>query len=247
MPTADKYCEAIELYRTTDLTLGEISGRCGVTRSGLAAYIYRHHRDLLLKRNGLAGDIKNPIRKNKGQRPETREKYRNAIEACDSEKYIHLNISQIAYIFHLNPTALANQLRAHYPDIIPRRESERLKRGIADNLHRGVRKVSDEVYKEAVRLLRDSDYTIEEVAELCNVSYSGLRQHILFELFESLGMISLSNGHLVLKRSYDKYKEAIEAYMSSSETLKSIALRFGLNYKSFGSFIRRNIPEIIRK
>lgn len=397
-PAADKYHEAIELYRDTDLTLGEISRRCGVTRKGLAAYIYRNHRDLMLKHNGLSGDPHKNIRKNKGQRPETRKKYREAIEACDSEEYIELNVSQIARIFHLNATALASQLRTHYPDIIPRREAERKKRGIADNFHRGVRKESKDIYKEATQLLRDTDYSIEKVAELCNVSFTGLRQHIIFyhkdiaklrdvkrqeggakpeigriagngkvrdmseetkqkyasgvelyrttalpiteiskrigvnvntfrhhlrtwhkrlmferrgakmpenasdrepfgesrrynkatadkyagaiellkttdstvesvskkfgfipetlraylkehepELFESLGMVALPNGRLVLKRSYEKYRDAIQAYAASPESLKSIASRFGLTYNSIGGFIRRNLPELIEK
>lgn len=399
MPVAaDKYREAIELYKNTDLTLGEISKRCGVTRNGLSAYIYRCQRDLMLKRNRLSGDPQKTIRKNNGQRPETRKKYREAIEACDSEDYIEFNISQIARIFHLTGTALANQLRTHYPDIIPRREEERRKRGIADNIHRGVRKESTDIYQEAIQMLRDTDYTIKKVAELCHVSFSGLRQHIIFyhkniaelrgvkrrngkekpkigsvagngkiremskeikqryalgvelyrttslpiteiskrigvnvntfrhhlktwhkqlmferrgaemptdasdresfgdtkryrkstaekyaeaiellkttdttvesiskkfgfipevfraylkehepDLFESLGMMTLPNGKLVLKRSYEKYREAIEAYATTSESLKSIASRCGLIYNSFGGFIRRNMPELIQR
>lgn len=399
MPAAaDKYREAIELYRDTDLTLGEISKRCGVTRRGLSAYIYRCHRDLMLKRNGLSGDPQKNIRKNKGQRPETRKKYREAIEACDSVEYINLNISQIASMFHLNASALSSQLRTHYPEIIPRREAQRRQKGIADNIHRGVRKESAAIYKEAIQMLRNTDYTIERVAELCNVSYTGLRQHIIFyhkdiaelrdvkrrkgkdnprigtvagngkirrmseeikqryatgvelyrttslpiteiskrigvnvstfrhhletwhkrlmferrgakipddasdresfgdakrykkstaekyaiaiellkttdttvesiskkfgfipevfraylkehepELFESLGMMTLPNGRLVLKRSYEKYREAIDAYANTSDTLKSIAARFCLTYNSLGGFIRRNMPELIQR
>lgn len=399
MPSAaEKYREAIELYRNTDLTLTEISKRCGVTRRGLSAYIYRSHRDLMLKRNGLTANPQKKIRKNKGQRAETHIKYRDAIEACDSEKYIELNISQIARIFHLNPSALASQLRTHYPDIIPRREAERRKRGIADNYHRGVRNESTDIYKEAVEMLRNTDYSIERVAELCNVSFTGLRQHIIYyhkdiaelrdlkrqygkqlpkigkiagngeiremsdeikqkyavgvelyrttslpiteiskrigvnvntfrhhlniwhkrlmferrgaelpadasdresfgltkrykkstaekyaeaiellktsdttvesvskkfgytpevlraylkehepTLFESLGMTTLPNGRIVLKRSYEKYRAAIAAYAATSDSLKSIATQFSLPYKSLGGFIRRNLPELIEK
>lgn len=399
MPSAsEKYKEALNLYKNTSLTIVEISRLCNVTRSGLASYIYKHHRDLLLTRNGLTGDPCQPIRYNKGQSPKTHKKYKHAIEACDSEEYIHLNISQIAQLFHLDGTALANQLRTHYPDIIPRRESERQKRGIADNVHRGVRKSAKETYSEAVKILRDTDKTIEEAADECGVSFSGLRQHLLYyhkdlvsqrelkrkagqenpktgavsgngqrrvmpreieekysegvslyrntslpiteiaqkigvntgsfrhhlrlwhsslmlnrrgaeqsitendrpsfegtkrynkasaekyaeainllkttdisteaaakkfgfipevlrsyikehepELFKSLGMITLPNGRRVLKRSYDKYAQAIEEYSASSESLKSIALRLNIPYNSLGGFIKRNMPELIKK
>lgn len=347
-------------------------------------------------KNDLPGE-RDSLRKargrNKGQRPETRRKYRDAIEACDSEEYIDLNVSQIARMFDLDGTALANQLRAHYPEILPRREAERRRRGIADNIHRGVRRFAEEEYAEAVAMLRDTDMTMEEAADRCGVSYPGLRQHIIFyhkeiarqrelrrirgqenpktgtlsgngrlrempgdakrkyakgvelyrttslpvteiarrigvnvntfrhhlrtwhrslmfdrrnaetpvgetdrptmlgtkrydravrekyaeaieslktttdatvesisrkfgfipevfraylkehepELFESLGMMTLPNGKTVLRRSYEKYKDAIEAYQSSKESLKSIAERFGIPYKSLSGFIRRNL------
>lgn len=397
LTAAEKYREAIVLYKTTDLTLGEISRRCGVTRSALAAYIYRSRRDLMLKRNGLDTDPHKAIHRSKGQRPETRRKYLEAIEACDDERYIDLNLSQIARLFHLPETGLANQLRTHYPDIIPRREAERWKRGMADNVHRGARESSIETYSEAVELLKSTDLTIEEVADECNVTYSGLRDHLLYyhkklldlrekkresgkatptigtmsgngkirgasadnmdkyadaielyrttslsvkeiakrtgvnpdslkyhlrmwhrdlmferrgsspprdssdrpsfdgtrrysratrekyaeaikllktsdlstesvakkfgftpevfrsyikehepELFESLGMITLPNGHAVLKRSYDRYSEAIEAYSTTDESLRSIAARLNLPYNSIGGFIRRNMPELIQ-
>ena len=34
--------------------------------------------------------------------------------------------------------------------------------------------------------------------------------------------------------------------MSTAETLKSIAQRLGLNYKSLGGYMRRNYPELLR-
>lgn len=335
---------------------------------------------------------------NKGQRPETRLKYHQAIIACDSEEYIHLNISQIAAIFHLSGPALANQLRTHYPDVIPRREAERQRLGIADNIPRGARHISAETYAEAINLLRQSDITLQEAAERCNVSFSGLRQHIIFyhkdlaslreekriqgmarpmtgeiagngqirrmsteierkyaegvrlyrttalpvteialrtgvnvsafrhhlniwhkrlmferrgaqlpddasdresfgdtkryrkstaakyteaiavlkcsdlsvetvarkfgfipeafraylkehepALSESLGMMTLPNGRLVLRRTYEKYREALEAYALTPEPLKSIAARLGTDYKSIGGFIRRSMPELLEQ
>lgn len=385
---AEKYREAVELYRTTDLTLAEISSRCNVSSRGLAAYIYRCRRDLMLRRRGIEGSPEVRLHSNTGQRPATREKYRCAIEACDSEDYIRLNVSEIARMFHLGATALANQLRAHYPDILPRREAERRKRGIADNLPRGVKKYAKEEYAAAVELLRNSDMTVEEAARSCNVSPSGLKQHVLFyhkditlrrarkradgrkslrpgtvtgsghvrketsdtarkyaegvklysttsmpvaeiaeqlgvnehtlrnylvtwhprlvekrrkatpdgdgrfrlataekyadaiaelksseisveavakkygftpevlraylkvhepELHDSLGMTTLPNGRLVLKRSYEKYREAVEAFSAGTDSLKAIAEKYGLTYNSLGGFIRRNMPELLAR
>lgn len=398
MLTADKkYRRALQLYKDTDMSITEISHECGVTRNGFASYIQRCHRDLMFSRHNInTVTPERRMRESKGQSPQTREKYRAAIEACDSEEYIHLNVSQIARIFHLNGTGLGNQLRTHYPEIIARRENERQKRGIADNFQRGARKYALETYSSAVDMLRTSDMTIEEVAEKLKISFTGLRQHILMyhkdlvsyrqkkrkegqlkpkvgkvsgngkirrpaeeyserfakaldlyrssampmkeicrltgtdlqafrnhlrmwhkelmfkrrgvilpenlsdrenldgfkrsnpwtaekyapaiseleqgnstvegiarkygfvpevfreylkehhmELWQSLGMMDLPNGRKVLRRSYEKYAAAIRAYETTTESLKSIALRMGITYNSIGGFIRRNMPESI--
>lgn len=400
MDTADcKYEAALRMYRDTDKTLSQISRECGVSRAGFAKYVQRRHRDLMYARHGIeAADTGRRMKNNKGQNPRTHSKYREAIQACDSERYIHLNVSQIARMFHLDGTALGNQLRAHYPDIVERRERERRRRGIADNFRRGARRYCMDAYAEAVELLRSCDMTIEEVAQACGVSFSGLRQHLLsyhkdivdmrqdrrdegkrkpvvgrvsgngrlrlpdrelsrcfaralelyrstsasmkdicaatdtdlqafkhhlhmwhkdlifrrlgaepprdssdrprlkgvrrsnprtaekyagaiaelraggttveetarrhgfvpevfrsylkkhqHDLWLSMGMTVLPGGRRVLRRSYEKYAEAIHAYETSTESLRAIALRFGINYNTLSGFIRRNMPEAIRR
>lgn len=117
----------------------------------------------------------------RGQLPATRAKYKDAIEACGSLDYIEYNVSQIARRFGLNGTDLGRQLRTHYPGIIEWREKVRKRLGLNDNLPRGTRKVCKEQYAEAVKLLRADRYiTVQEAAERCNVSYSGLEQHLIF-------------------------------------------------------------------
>lgn len=397
MTAEEKYAEALELYKTTSMTLKEISARCGLTRSGLAGYIQRNHRDLMYRRHGIsAEDPGKRMWNGKGQTPASRRKYRKAIEACDSEDYIDLNVSQIARLFNLDGTGLANQLRSHYPGVIERREKERQRRGIADNQHRGARPAAVEAYAEPLRLLKETDMTIEEAADACDVSFTGLRQHILLyhkelvsdrenrrlegkrrpkvgrvggngavrrpgsedagkyaaavelyrtttmsmkeicrltghdlaafrhhmrtwhrglmflrrgvelpesasdrqpldsvrradpstrekyapaiallaagdrsvesvarefgfvpevfraylkgnhpDLWSRMGMICLPDGKKVLRRSSEKYAEAIEIYRTTSEPLKSIARRLEITYNSISGFLRRNMPEVI--
>ena len=48
-----------------------------------------------------------------------------------------------------------------------------------------------------------------------------------------------------MARSAEKYDEAVRLYETTTETLKSIARRLGLQYKSVGGFVRRNHPEAI--
>lgn len=177
--TEEKYREAIELYRTTRLSCAEICRTCKVTVSGFQRYLSLYHRNLLLARYNItcskeeASRIKLP--QLRGQLPATRAKYKEAIEACESLDYIEYNVSQIAREFGLNGTNLGRQLRTHYPGIIEWREKVRKLLGLGDNLPRGTRKVCKDQYAKAVKRLRADRYiTVQEAAESCGVSYSGL-------------------------------------------------------------------------
>lgn len=178
----EKYREAIELYGSSELTLTEISRRCGVTRTGLAAYIRRRHRDLMFQRHGEDTDMdgRHRLRNPTGQSAATHRKYRDAILACDDSRYVDMSVSEIAREYGLNPSGLGNQLRMHYPDILRRREEERQRRGLARNIHPGPRGKSVEMYAEAVELLQTRDISIRDAARACSVSFTGLRQHVQF-------------------------------------------------------------------
>lgn len=185
MPAAiRKYAEAVEMYASTNLSIRCIAEKCGVTASGLSAHLAKHHRDLLFARYGLDINDHNlktlKVKPPKGQSLTTHLKYKDAIGACGDIAYIEYNVSQVARMFHLNGSALAAQLRVHYPDVIPTREKLRQQLGIADNTRRGARPCSVEVYAEALEMYRDTNLSIPEVAKKCNVSKSGLCQFLRF-------------------------------------------------------------------
>ena len=179
-----KYAPAVELYASTNLSIRKIAEKCGVTPGGLSAHIGKYFRPLLFIRyklddqsyKGLNIKIKPP----RGQSLKTHLKYKDAIEACGDIAYIELNISQIAQLFNLDGSALASQLRVHYPDIIPNREKLRRELGIADNIHRGARPSSKEIYDTALNTYRTTDLSIPEVAQRCNVSKGGFSQFLRF-------------------------------------------------------------------
>lgn len=56
-------------------------------------------------------------------------------------------------------------------------------------------------------------------------------------------MTRLPSGKVVKKAASLKYDAAIREFASSSDDLKTIALRHGVAYKSLCSFINRNCPE----
>ena len=242
--TKAKYGAAERLYAATTLSCRAICALCGVSLGGFTSYLHHHRRDLLLARYGIdAGNTDAAavrLREAFGQSPSAYRKYRQAVEACRDSSCLEYNISQIARKFRLDGTALANQLRAHFPDIPVLREIERWRRGLNDNQPRGVRPQSVVKYAEAVELLRTGSITVRQAAQVCGVSYSGLRQHVLFYHKDLVvqrragrksspqagrpGTPRRSGGiHAPSASAVEKYRRAVELYRTTALTAAQIA------------------------
>lgn len=65
------------------------------------------------------------------------------------------------------------------------------------------------------------------------------------ELFEQMGKIVLPNGKKVLRRSYEKYAEAVEYIRAAGCPITEASKKFGFDSRSLGGFIRRNFPELM--
>ena len=132
-----KYAQAVTLYTSTERSLKDIAGECGVSATALGAYLRRYRRVLVLCCFGMEED---GCSKAAGrQTAPAHAKYKEAVAACDMMEYIDLNVSQVARKFRVDGTALANFMRTHYPDIPVRREALRRTLGINANIRRGAR------------------------------------------------------------------------------------------------------------
>ena len=258
--TLAKYREAVELYGSTSLSVRAICARCGVSYAGFRSYLYKYRRDLLLSRHGVAvpsvsDAARTRLRGCRGQTASARAKYGDAIAACGDAKYFEYNVSQIAHLFGLNPTGLSNQLRAHCPGLLERRELERRRLGFADNQQRGVRPWCREQYAAAVKLLRTTELTLPEVAERCGVSFTGLRQHVCFyhkDLQQTRSDLreraktQKRKGHVTgsgrrhepTPGSRERYRDAVRLYRDTAMTIKEIAEKLGLNPFAFTSYLQ---------
>ena len=267
--TEEKYRQAIELYRSTRLSCAEICRISKVTVSGFQRYLSLYHRHLLLARYDITCDKEEAchikLSQLRGQLPATRAKYKDAIEACGSLDYIECNVSQIARRFGLNGTDLGRQLRTHYPGIIEWREKVRKRLGLNDNLPRGTRKMCKEQYAEAVKLLRADRYiTVQEAAERCNVSYSGLEQHLIFyhkELVENRikireravrqqrkGKITgRGTLHAPTSETITKYAEALQLYRTTPMSARKIAKQTGVSVRGFYDYLQTWHKDLICK
>lgn len=261
-----KYAEAVKLYASSDLSIKEIAKECEVTVRGLCAHLNRYYRPLMFVRYGLDPDnsagyalkIKSP----RGQSLKTHLKYKKAIEACGDIAYIEFNVSQVAQLFDLDGPALASQLRVHYPEVIPNRERVRRELGIADNIHRGARFVSEETYREAVSMYRDTDLSIPEVADKCNVSKGGLSQYLRFYHHDVIAEKAKKRAASCMSSDYHKagtlsgngqlygpgiktmahYGEALELYRNSDKTVPEISKETNVSYEGFRGYLSRWYP-----
>ena len=267
--TEAKYRTARELYASTNLSMAEISRQCEVSLMGFTRYINTYYRHLMLERNGIkcrkeeSGNIK--MKQRRGQRPRTHIKYREAVAACDSMEYIEYNVSQIAREFGLSGTNLGRQLRTHYPEILEARERTRQRLGIDDGLPRGTRPWCRKQYAGAVELLRADRYvTVQEAAERCNVSYTGLEQHLIFyhkELVENRikireravgkqrkGEITGSGTlHAPSPETVAKYADALHLYRTTPMSARKIAGETGVSVKGFYGYLQTWHKDLVCK
>ena len=160
--------------------------------------------------------------------------------------------------YGLDPTALANFMRVHYPDTLTRREEARRKLGINDNLWHGARPECVKQYAEAVELYRSTDMTVPEIADKCEVSESGLSQHLRFyhkdvlerkrlerksakEAGEKEFGRLLGNGrkYRPSAETEKKYAEALKLYKDTALTVKDIVRRTGVTAEGFRAYLHK--------
>lgn len=265
--TEKRYRPALELYAATDLSLAKICRRCEVSVSGFSRYIGTYHRHLMLERNGIecrpedAGGIR--MKQRRGQRPETHAKYKKAMAACDSMDYIGYNVSQIAREFGLSGTNLGRQLRTHYPEVLEFRERERQRLGLDDGLPRGTRPWCKKQYAEAVELLRADRYiTVQEADDRCNVSYTGLEQHLIFYHKELVGnririreqatgrqrrgkITGRGTLHAPKPETVAMYAKALDLYRTTPLSARKIAKQTGVSVKGFYDYLQTWHKDVV--
>lgn len=175
--TVAKYAGALELYRTTSLTIGEIARQTSVSAAGFSFYLRKWHRELVLERSGITGEVDETtdLRSVRRRMKIVTVKYAAAIESLRQQPR---PVARVAAEFGLQPEVFRDYLHKHEP-----------------------------------------------------------------ELARQQGRMRIDNGRHVSRRSEEKYAEAIELYRTTTETLKSIAVRLGLTYNSLSGYVRRNHPE----
>ena len=192
-----------------------------------------------------------------GQSPETEQKYREAVQACMSIMNLSLNVADIARMYSLDPQCLRGQLKRHYPEVIPRRNELRAMLGYAVLDQSRLHQSSMEKYVPAVKMLKETDLTVKEVAERCGVTYLGLQQHLIYyhkdvaELRLGKRMQALSGPVSVGEKDCNnrpvgpsatmqaRYAPAIKMAEETDLPLTEIALRCGVEPRGLQGYVQK--------
>lgn len=253
-----QYAEAVELYRTTDMTIPEIAELCHVSESGFSQHLRFYHKGILRtkrhQRKQAAkaekvpgcltgnGRIYKPFQK-------TDERYAQALALYRDTA---MTMKEIVQQTGVPGEGFRFYLHKWHRDLV----LERL--GITNDADgktdlRSARKRMRTVaakYEKAIESLRQNPRPISKVAVEFGLHPEVFRSYLYKheqQLMDRQGIIQAGNGKRVLRQSNQKYAEAIRLYETTTESLKSIAARLGLIYNSVGGYVRRNYPEAIAR
>ena len=202
-----------------------------------------------------------------GQRGETRERYREAVLACESVMHLDKTTAEIARMFGHQPEAFRMMMKRHFSDLLEKREKMRQLAGyVKPGPRYGVRKSTEDRYAPALKLLRKTDMSIVEVAQKTGVDLTALQQHIIFHhrdlaeerLHRRLERLDKpreegrlnGNGSKSGPRGTagDYYAEAVKLYKEHPEmTIKEIATKCGMHPHSLGCYVRRWHRDIMQE
>ena len=175
------------------------------------------------------------------------EKYREALRLYRDTALTH---RQIAEATGITVTGLRNHLRIWNRRLIVEHRGYECREGEAVDLSRTKQylKSTAAKYAGAIACLKETGRPTAEVAREFGLHPETFREYVREhepELAARLGMTRLAGGRQVLARSMEKYGEAVRLYETTTEPLRSIADRLGLQYNSVGGFVRRSRPDAI--
>ena len=264
-----QYAEAVELYRTTELTIPEVAERYQVSASGLSQHLRFYHKEILKERKQKLKQAQRESKKKRGgllgngQRHQpaqkTEEKYAEAL--ATEEKYAEalalyrdtaLTAKEIVARTGVPAEGFRFYLHTWHKELVLERSGIKVEESEGIDLRKARRRMKTVAakYEQAIESLRENPRPVSQVAAEFGFGPEVFRDYLHKyepQLAEQQGMTVNENGKLVSRRSKEKYAEAVRLYATTQEPLKSIAKRLGLVYNSLGGYIRRNHPDLIAK
>lgn len=156
----EQYADALELYAVSDLTIGEVADRCGVSAGSLSQYMRSYHHDVIAgrarsRREAVASRVNVSAAPPRSPRPATADKYRDAIETLRTSG---CTVAEAAARHGHNADVFRIYVRAHHPELLARPASEK--------------------YAEALRRYTTSASSLRSIAADCGLSYKSLAGYV---------------------------------------------------------------------
>ena len=253
---AEVYTRAVEMYKTTDMTISEVAEFCGVSIGGLSQHLRFYHKEVIEKRfsererakkgKKKIGHISGNGRKHVPD-PETVERYREALELYRNTNLIVKDIVQRTGV---PLEGFRYYLRTWHRDLMLERRGMSAAGKDRDDIDLSITKrylkSTSAKYADAIDSLKANPRQVAKVAAEFGLHPDTFRMYLKEhepELSKRLGMMKAANGKTVSRQAAEKYAEAVRLYETTGEELKSIAKRLGLVYNSLGGYVRRNCPE----
>lgn len=250
-----RYAKAIELLHADRyITVQEATERCGVSYSGLEQHLIFYHRDLVDSRIKIRKQATRQRRKGEitgrgtlhTPTAKITEKY---AEALHLYRTTPMSARKIARQTGVTVKGFYEYLQTWHKELVCWRKGITYEDGKPVDLS-SVRRYNPATaakYADAIARLKAGGKTTAEVATEFGLHPECFRQYLKEhepELHAALGMVKTDKGRVMSRHSMGKYAEALRLYAMTTESIKSLARRFGFNDRSFGQFIRRNFPEL---
>ena len=254
----EQYAKAVKLLRGNSyITVQEAADSCGVSYAGLEQHLCFYHSDLVKRRIEIRGKAVKQQQKGKitgrgtlhGPLPATVEQYAEAVHLYRTTP---MSARQIAKKTQVSEKGFYEHLQKWHTDLICQRKNIPYEEGKSVDWSK-VRKYNPATkakYAEAIRKLKESELPTAQVAAEFGLQPECFRSYLKEhepELYARQGMVKTNNGSMALGRSMEKYGEAIHLYGTTTESLNSLARRFGVNTCSLGQFIRKHFPELVEQ
>ena len=265
--TVALYAPALELYRTTDLTIRQIAAQCNVPLHNFASYIGKWCREDMEKRRSIRSQRKIDLQS-------TREdKMDMSVQAVALRRYAPvLEMLRQGASFHeaaiqagCTTDNLRNWVKANYPDLakkvmaanmVPLPEGTRCKRESWD------------YFKDAVKEYCETDIPLKHIAGSHGMRVTSLRAFLVKHFpsaiarrrereakkledrrraWEESKVKAQLKMEAYSRAVREKYAEAIELYATGDYSTEQLASQFGFSSTAFGSYLRAHFPELVER
>ena len=170
--TVTKYAKALELFRTTGMTIREIAETCGVTQTGFAGYLHQWHRGEKLLRRGYSwdGESEPDLQGTTHYLKSSAEKYAPAIRSLKENPR---PVAEVAAEFGHNPEVFRDYLKHHEPELYAQHGMMRRSDG------KLVKRSSAEKYAAAIQEYATTAEPLKSIARRHGIVYNSIMGYII--------------------------------------------------------------------